>query len=300
MSLYAEASASTPESGRLTHVGPTGKASMVDVGDKKETMRGAVATGRVALGAEAFTAVRDNILGKGDVLGVARMAGIMAAKQTSSLIPLCHSLNLDRCTIPAFKSQVRLGQCSHVCVCVCLLECSTGEWLLTSCLSDIVSHRGSHDARSMLTIKLQASTFARLDLAQKRKSWSANYDRFLEDKGSNVSGEIAQPMICISCMLDAEHLGVCCNAMPIVTQSHVSRVSVDLTLDDDSRAVDIRAEAKCQGRTGVEMEAMTAVSIAALTVYDMTKAISKGARIDSIRLEEKWGGKSGHWKQHTS
>ena len=157
VSLYAEASASTPDSGRLTHVGPTGKASMVDVGDKKETMRGAIATGRVALGAEAFTAVRDNILGKGDVLGVARMAGIMAAKQTSSLIPLCHSLNLDRCTIPAFKSQVRLGQCSHVCVflsAMCLFECSTGEWLLTSCLSDIVSHRGSHDARSMLTIKL--------------------------------------------------------------------------------------------------------------------------------------------------
>ena len=139
-----------------------------------------------------------------------------------------------------------------------------------------------------------------MDLAQKRESWSASYDRFLEDKGSNVSGEIAQPMICISCMLEAEHLGVCCNAMQIVTQSHVSRVSVDLTLDDNSRAVDIRAEAKCQGRTGVEMEAMTAVSIAALTVYDMTKAISKGARIDSIRLEEKWGGKSGHWKQHTA
>ena len=69
---------------------------MVDVGNKKETSRGAVARGRVWLGREAFIAVQSNALAKGDVLATARLAGIMAAKQTSHLIPLCHSLNLDR------------------------------------------------------------------------------------------------------------------------------------------------------------------------------------------------------------
>ena len=82
--------------GQLTHVGPTGHASMVDVGSKQQTSRGAIAAGRVCLGSQAFQAVKENNLAKGDVLGVARLAGIMAAKQTSNLIPLCHSLSLDR------------------------------------------------------------------------------------------------------------------------------------------------------------------------------------------------------------
>lgn len=80
----------------LSHVDNRGEASMVDVGGKAATARVARASGRVVLGSLAFRAVRDNALAKGDILSVARVAGIMAAKQTSSLIPLCHSLALDR------------------------------------------------------------------------------------------------------------------------------------------------------------------------------------------------------------
>lgn len=73
------------------------------------------------------------------------------------------------------------------------------------------------------------------------------------------------------------------------------RVTVDLELNAKEDEVKIRAEAQCEGKTGVEMEVMTAVSVAALTVYDMTKAISKGIQIRHIGLTEKWGGKSGYW-----
>ena len=80
----------------LSHIDHQGKAAMVDVGHKSETARHAVASGRVVLGQEAFQAVESNRLAKGDVLSVARVAGIMAAKQTASLIPLCHPLPLNR------------------------------------------------------------------------------------------------------------------------------------------------------------------------------------------------------------
>ena len=97
---------------QLTHVGPSGSASMVDVGQKKRTSRGAIAVGKVLLGAEAYNAVRQNQLAKGDVIATARLAGIMAAKQTQNLIPLCHSLNLDRC---AFDMQKPLKKANAKC-----------------------------------------------------------------------------------------------------------------------------------------------------------------------------------------
>ena len=84
------------EAESLSHIDHQGKAAMVDVGHKSETARHAVASGRVVLGHEAFQAVETNRLAKGDVLSVARVAGIMAAKQTASLIPLCHPLPLNR------------------------------------------------------------------------------------------------------------------------------------------------------------------------------------------------------------
>ena len=83
----------------MSHVDNQGKAAMVDVGHKSETTRHAVASGRVLLGDAAFRAVETNSLAKGDVLSVARVAGIMAAKQTANLIPLCHQLPVDKCAI---------------------------------------------------------------------------------------------------------------------------------------------------------------------------------------------------------
>jgi cyclic pyranopterin phosphate synthase len=151
---------------KLTHFDEAGRAAMVDVTAKAETERTATAKGTVFLSAPAFALVAAGQIGKGDVLGVARLAGIMAAKKTSELIPLCHPL------------------------------------LLTS-------------------------------------------------------------------------------------------VKVELTLDETRHAVDIVATCRLKGQTGVEMEALTAVSVAALTVYDMVKAADRTMRIADIRLVEKTGGKSG-------
>jgi len=151
---------------RLTHVDESGAARMVDVSGKDVTARTASASGRVLVSAEVVGLLRGEGVPKGDALAVARIAGIMGAKQTPALIPLCHPLA-------------------------------------------------------------------------------------------------------------------------------VSGVSVDLVVADD--AVEITATVRTTDRTGVEMEALTAVSVAALTVVDMVKAVDKGAVITDIRVETKTGGKSGDW-----
>jgi len=154
------------EQDRLTHVDDTGAARMVDVSGKSVTDRTAVATGRVLVSSEVVGLLRGSGVPKGDTLAVARLAGIMGAKQTPSLIPLCHPLS-------------------------------------------------------------------------------------------------------------------------------ISGVTVDLAVGDAS--VDITATVRTTDRTGVEMEALTAVSVAALTVVDMVKAVDKGAVITDVRVETKTGGKSGDW-----
>jgi cyclic pyranopterin phosphate synthase len=154
---------------KLTHLDHEGAAHMVDVGGKPQTQRRAVASGRITMSAEALAAIRAGNAPKGDVLGTARIAGIMAAKRTGDLIPLCHPLGLEA-------------------------------------------------------------------------------------------------------------------------------VSVDFGYEADG--IRATATASLTGRTGVEMEAMTAASIALLTIYDMAKAIDKGMVISEVRLIEKTGGKSGDWKAH--
>uniref|UniRef100_A0A1J3J289 cyclic pyranopterin monophosphate synthase n=3 Tax=Noccaea caerulescens TaxID=107243 RepID=A0A1J3J289_NOCCA len=162
--------ASNSNMSRLTHVGVSGEAQMVDVSSKDNTKRSALACCKVILGQRVFDLVLANQMGKGDVLGVAKIAGINGAKQTSSLIPLCHNIAL-------------------------------------------------------------------------------------------------------------------------------THVRVDLRLNPEDFSVDIEGEASCTGKTGVEMEALTAVSVAALTVYDMCKAASKDICITDVRLERKSGGKSGFWSR---
>lgn len=152
--------------GRLTHFDEAGNAAMVDVSAKEETVRIATARGHIAMNPATLALIRDGGMEKGDVLGVARLAGIMAAKKTADLIPLCHPLAL-------------------------------------------------------------------------------------------------------------------------------SKVSVDFTLDEAGSKVEISATVKLKGRTGVEMEALTAVSVAALTIYDMCKAVDKGMVIGAVQLAYKEGGKSG-------
>ena len=156
----------------LTHLDAQGQAHMVDVGAKADTEREAIAAGRVLMQPETLALLRAGDLPKGDVLGTARVAGIMAAKRTSELIPLCHPL------------------------------------LLT-------------------------------------------------------------------------------------------KVAVEFAFDEDASAVEITATVRCRGQTGVEMEALTAVSVAALTIYDMAKAVERGMVISDIRLLEKRGGKSGVWERET-
>jgi cyclic pyranopterin monophosphate synthase len=151
---------------KLTHLDEHGRARMVDVGAKDETERVAVAEGRVAMQASTLALIREGNIAKGDVFAAARIAGIMAAKRTAELIPLCHPLAL-------------------------------------------------------------------------------------------------------------------------------TSIEVELTADPAASAVAITATCRLKGRTGVEMEALTAVSVAALTIYDMCKAVDRGMRIEGIRLTHKSGGKSG-------
>lgn len=150
----------------LTHLDDSGAARMVDVSAKADTAREAVAEGRIDMSPQALAAIRDGTTRKGDVLAVARVAGIMAAKKTSDLIPLCHPLSL-------------------------------------------------------------------------------------------------------------------------------SSVTLDFVLGET--AITATATARVMGPTGVEMEALTAVSVALLTLYDMAKAMDRGMRIEGIRLRAKTGGKSGAW-----
>ncbi len=154
---------------RLTHLDQKGEAHMVDVGGKAETVRTAIAEGHVVMQAETLAIVRDGEAKKGDVLGTARLAGIMAAKRAHELIPLCHPLLL-------------------------------------------------------------------------------------------------------------------------------SKIAVDLSIDEALPGVRVRAEVKLTGKTGVEMEALTAVSVACLTVYDMVKAVDRAMHIEGVRLVHKSGGKSGTYE----
>ena len=152
----------------LNHFDAEGQAHMVGVGDKAETSRVAVATGRISMQPATLALIVQGTAKKGDVLGVARVAAIQASKRTSELIPLCH---------------------------------------------------------------------------------------------------------------------------PIA----ITRVTVEFHLDHAANAVDCTTTVECFGRTGVEMEALTAASVGLLTIYDMCKAVDRGMCIESVRLIEKKGGKSGHW-----
>ena len=154
---------------RLTHISDTGEARMVDVGDKPISAREAVATAIVRMEKTTLELIQSGGHAKGDVLAVARIAGIQAAKRCGDLIPLCHPLGLDA-------------------------------------------------------------------------------------------------------------------------------VQVELTPDIENSCLNIVTRCRVNGRTGVEMEALTAAAVAALTVYDMCKAVDRGMRIEGLRLLEKRGGRSGHWR----
>lgn len=153
----------------LTHINSQGKAEMVDVSLKEETIRTASAAGEVFVSEEIFNKIKKNEIEKGDVLAIAKFAGIQAAKKTSELIPLCHNI-------------------------------------------------------------------------------------------------------------------------------FISKIQVELKLNEENTSVEISSFAKTTAKTGIEMEALTAVSVAALTVYDMCKALDKAIKISDIRLLSKTGGKSGDYK----
>jgi cyclic pyranopterin monophosphate synthase len=155
---------------KLTHIDRSGKARMVDVSDKPQTLREAVARGMVTMKKTTLKLIQENSIAKGDVLMVARVAGIMAAKKTHEFIPLCHPLN-------------------------------------------------------------------------------------------------------------------------------ISSVQIDFSLDQEKKRIIIESIVKITGQTGVEMEALTAVSAAALTIYDMCKAVDKEMVISDIMLIEKTGGKSGTFRR---
>lgn len=155
---------------KLTHFDDRGQAHMVDVGAKDDTHRVAIATGHIRMQPETLKRIEEGAHKKGDVLGIARIAGIMAAKKTPELVPLCHPLAL-------------------------------------------------------------------------------------------------------------------------------TRIGIDFEIDRDGCRILCHAQVETRGQTGVEMEALCATQVALLTIYDMCKAVDRGMVIGEVRLEEKSGGKSGHWKR---
>ena len=155
---------------KLTHFNQAGEAHMVDIADKAASARQAIAAGRIVMQAETLDLIRQGKHKKGDVLGVARIAGIMATKRTADLVPMCHPLAL-------------------------------------------------------------------------------------------------------------------------------THVAVEFDVDADANAIECTVTAETTGQTGVEMEALTGVQVSLLTIYDMCKAVDRGMVISEVRLLEKSGGKSGHWKR---
>lgn len=153
----------------FSHITKDGKATMVDVSEKKTTLRTAEAVAKVVAGAEIFSKIKENQIAKGDVLSTARIAGIQAAKKTSELIPLCHNI-------------------------------------------------------------------------------------------------------------------------------FISKVEIDFNLIEETNTIEVKSFCKTESQTGIEMEALTAASVAALTIYDMCKALDKGITIKEIKLISKTGGKSGEYK----
>jgi molybdenum cofactor biosynthesis protein MoaC len=197
---------SPAEQKELTHLTKSGDAHMVSISTKQPTARSAVAVCSVRFSnGVALPLVRDNRAKKGDVLGVARIAGIMAAKKTSDLIPLCHPIAITHVTVE--------------------LEISDENEKIGVPFS-------SADKASMLWLGTDSG-------------------------GPQILSGQEQP----------KAFGT----------------------------VNIRATVSCEGKTGVEMEALTAASTAALTVYDMCKAVDKGMRIEGLRVVRKEGGKSGTW-----
>ena len=155
---------------KLTHFNDHGAAHMVDIGEKSVTHRIAIATGLISMQKETLALIKEGGHKKGDVLGIARTAGIMGAKKTSELIPLCHPLSL-------------------------------------------------------------------------------------------------------------------------------THINIDLTVNEEDSSILCECRAETEGKTGVEMEALTAVQVTLLTIYDMCKAVDRGMIISAVQLSEKSGGKSGHWKR---
>ena len=191
-------------SGPLTHFDAAGQAHMVDVGAKAETARVARAGGHVRMAPATFALIKSGSAKKGDVLGIARIAAIQAAKRTSDLIPLCHPLAL-----------IRGG---------------------TAKKGDVIG-------------------VARIAAIQAAKRTS--------------------------------ELIPLCHPLPL------TRVAVSFRIDEAASAVHIEVQAETVGKTGVEMEALTAVQVGLLTIYDMCKAADRGMVIEGVRLLEKHGGKSG-------
>ena len=155
---------------KLTHFNQAGEAHMVDIADKPSTARRALAAGRIVMQAETLDLIQQGKHRKGDVLGIARVAGIMATKRTADLVPMCHPLAL-------------------------------------------------------------------------------------------------------------------------------THVAIEFDVDSDANAIECTVSAETTGQTGVEMEALTGVQVSLLTIYDMCKAVDRGMVISDVRLLEKSGGKSGHWKR---
>ena len=236
----------------LTHFDASGNAVMVDVSEKTVTFREATAHGIITMNAEAFAAVESGTVKKGDVLGVARIAGIMATKRTSELIPLCHPLPLTKVSV-----DFRLLPERQAVEALCTVKTAGVTGVEMEALTGV--------STALLTI---------YDMCKA-------VDKGMELGVARIAGIMATKR--------TSELIPLCHPLPL------TKVSVDFRLLPERQAVEALCTVKTAGVTGVEMEALTGVSTALLTIYDMCKAVDKGMELGEIHLVEKTGGKSGHY-----
>lgn len=259
-------------SSTLTHVSQSGEARMVDVSGKLVTRREAVARAEVALGPTAFRLVQQNKAKKGDVLGVARVAGIMAAKRTSELIPLCHPLPLD-----SIEVNLTLREYEE--------EESEGEWRdrRKGAATEAREHeeeesqgeQGDRRERNLDEKEYKGGESERDTKGEGSEHKEEENERERKEVRKNTHDKRDR---------EEEH-----NRDP--QEGRENTPNKGERKSSPVHLVTIEAKAVISGRTGVEMEALVAASVAALTVYDMCKAVSHAITISKVRLVAKSGGK---------
>lgn len=293
----------------LPHLTSDGSAHMVSVISKNPTHRVAVAVGTVFFSApEIYRLIRENLVQKGDVLGTARIAGIMGAKHTPVLVPLCHPIVLSGVAVDV-KLLPPNGTDTGMCRATSSIEDKSWE------LADIARRCNSLESKqneftenleSVMRELVKLATRAQQSLhhseVNKRVNQEGNQEQvvFLKDleemmeKGTEAIASLKGAQSGFQNAFNHLKQSVKAFNPESNATSNLGDQDGDCARNSNSHGcVRIEAKVECVGPTGVEMEALTAVSAAALTVIDMVKAVDRNARVDGVKMVMKKGGRSG-------